>query len=138
MIRLDDDFLAEVGLADLPEDERKALLTHVFKTLETRVGTILVASLSDPQLIEFEAIVDRNDEVMAQVLDRYFPEWRQRVDVNDDTAVSEMASYFWLKVNSPDHSEIVQREFAKLSAEIREAAPVILAGIIPGARDTLG
>lgn len=41
MLKLDNNLLAELGLGSLPEDQKKAMLQHVYETLELRVGTQL-------------------------------------------------------------------------------------------------
>ena len=39
MFQLDDKFLQEVGLGDLPDDQKQAFLAHFREQLELRVGT---------------------------------------------------------------------------------------------------
>ena len=44
MFKLDDDFLATIGLATLPADQKPDMLRHIYATLELRVGMKLAAS----------------------------------------------------------------------------------------------
>ena len=54
MFHLDDNFLQEVGLEALPQNQRQAFLEQVYSSLEGRVGVQLSEGLSDNQLEEFE------------------------------------------------------------------------------------
>jgi hypothetical protein len=99
MIKLDDDLLAELGLAALPPDDKKRMLTHIYETLEMRVGMELAKQMSDAQLNEFEQFINRNDEAGALK---------------------------WLETNFPNYKEVVAAEFEKLKVEIKQVAPQIL------------
>lgn len=65
MFQLDDKFLADVGLNDLPDSEKPAFLQHIYDELELRVGTQLSDGMSDDQLQEFESIIDKNETVIS-------------------------------------------------------------------------
>ena len=60
MFQLDEKFLEDIGLNDLPEEQKKPFLQHIYDELELRVGTKLSDGMSDEQLEEFESIIDRN------------------------------------------------------------------------------
>lgn len=100
MFKLDDDFLASVGLAALPADDKRKMLAHIYETLELRVGIKLAQNMSDAQLNEFEQLMDANDEAGALK---------------------------WLETNVPNYKDVVAAELAALKAEITEQAPGILA-----------
>jgi hypothetical protein len=100
MIKLDDNFLKELGLGELPPDERKKMLAHIYETLEMRVGVKLASGMSDAQLNEFEAYVNNKDE---------------------------QGALKWLETNFPDYKKVVEEELGKLKGEIQQAAPQILA-----------
>lgn len=100
MIKLDDDLLAELGLAALPTEEKKKLLAHIYETLEMRVGMKLAEQMTDAQLTEFEQFIDRNDENGA---------------------------LHWLETNFPNYKDVVAAEFEVLKGEIAQSAPQILA-----------
>lgn len=102
MIKLDDNLLAELGLQSLPPEEKKNLLRHIYETLEMRVGTTLAQQMTDAQLDEFEAFINANDEAGA---------------------------LRWLETNFPNYKDVVAQEFDKLKAEVRQAAPQILADV---------
>lgn len=100
MFKLDDEFLQELGLGGLPADDKKAMLNHIYETLEMRVGMKLAEQMTNEQLDEFEEYIKRNDEAGA---------------LN------------WLETNFPDYKQVVADELEKLKAEIKSAAPQILA-----------
>jgi hypothetical protein len=100
MIKLDDNLLTELGLQVLPAEDKKALLRHIYETLEMRVGTTLARQMTDGQLDEFEAFINSNDEAGA---------------------------LRWLETNFPNYKDVVAQEFEVLKAEVRQSASQILA-----------
>ena len=99
MFQLDDNLLHELGLGTLPAAEKNKMLSHIYETLELRVGMRLAEQMSDAQLDEFEGFIDRNDEAGA---------------------------LHWLETNFPDYKKVVADELEKLKSEIKEQAPAIV------------
>jgi hypothetical protein len=99
MIQINDNLLQEIGLANLPQVERRSLLNHIYETLELRVGMRLADQMSNEQLDEFE---------------KYF-------EAKDDKG-----AFNWLETNFPNYKDIVQQEFDKLKGEVSRSAPQIL------------
>jgi hypothetical protein len=99
MFQLDDNLLQELGLGSLPPAEKNKMLGHIYETLELRVGMRLAEQMTDEQLDEFEAFIDRNDEAGA---------------------------LHWLETNFPDYKKVVAEELEKLKAEIKTQAPAIV------------
>jgi predicted RNA-binding Zn ribbon-like protein len=100
MFNLDDNFLKELGLGELPADEKTKMLSHIYETLEMRVGMQLASGMTDAQLDEFESFINKQDEEGALK---------------------------WLETNFPNYKQVVADELEKLKAEISAAAPQILA-----------
>ncbi|HVS78935.1 MAG TPA: DUF5663 domain-containing protein [Candidatus Saccharimonadales bacterium] len=100
MFQLDDNLLRELGLGDLPAEEKNKMLAHIYETLELRVGMKLAEQMSDAQLDEFEGFIDRNDEAGALK---------------------------WLETNFPHYKDVVADELEKLKNEIKQQAPQIMA-----------
>lgn len=98
-INLDRNLLEELGLGTLPENEKGALLTHIYETLEMRVGMRLADQMTNEQLDEFEKYFEAKDDAGA---------------------------FHWLETNFPNYKDIVQDEFNKLKEEVRQSAPQIL------------
>ena len=100
MFKLDDNLLIELGLGSLPPAEKNRMLGHIYETLEMRVGMKLAQRMTNEQLDEFEAFIDRNDEAGALK---------------------------WLETNFPNYKQVVAEELEALKAEIKAAAPQIVA-----------
>jgi len=98
-INLDKNLLDELGLGSLPDVEKDSLLSHIYETLETRVGMRLADQMTEEQLEEFDRFYQAKDEAGA---------------------------FHWLETNFPNYKEIVQDEFNKLKEEVRLSAPQIL------------
>lgn len=100
MLKIDDNLLQELGLGTLPAEEKRSLLTHIYETLEMRVGMRLADQMTNEQLDEFETYFEAKDDAGA---------------------------FKWLETNFPNYKEIVNEEFEKLKAEVGQSAPQILA-----------
>lgn len=100
MFKLDDNLLIELGLGSLPPAEKNRMLSHIYETLEMRVGMKLAQRMTNQQLDEFEAFIDRNDEAGALK---------------------------WLETNFPNYKQVVAEELEALKSEIKTAAPQIVA-----------
>ena len=99
MLKLDDNFLQELGLGELPAEDKKKMLAHIYETLELRVGMKLAEKMTDAQLDEFEKLAQANDE---------------------------SASLKWLETNAPDYKQVVVEQLENLKSEIKKSAPQIL------------
>jgi hypothetical protein len=108
MFQLDDNLLRELGLGDLPAEEKNKMLAHIYETLELRVGMKLAEQMTDNQLDEFEGFIDRNDEAGALK---------------------------WLETNFPDYKQVVADELEKLKSEIKEQAPAIMQATVSNPQD---
>lgn len=129
MFQLDDKFLQELGLDQLPEDQKQAFKEHIYSELELRVGVRLSEGLSDAQLSEFESFVDRDDEKVRAWIAVNSPDY-----INDPTYVqlranapqgmdepalrAEYASLKWLGINRPNYREVVAQVLEELKREI--------------------
>jgi len=91
MFQFDDSFLQSLGLGEMPEEQKKAFLQHLYEELELRVGTRLSEGMSEQQLSGFETLIDSNDENGA---------------------------LGWLESNRPDYKAVVAEELEKLKQEV--------------------
>ncbi len=98
MFQIDDNFLASLGLANLPQEEKDKMKAHIYETLEMRVGMTLASNMTEAQLDEFEQLMNKNDEEGALK---------------------------WLETNFPNYRQVVADELEKLKQEIAGAAPQI-------------
>ena len=137
MFQLDDQFLQDIGLADLPEEQKKPFLQHVYDQLEYRVGVRLSEGMSDDQLEEFESIIDRKPEVIEAWVAQYAPNFASDelfvkiqtasgLQANDPQVKAEYAATKWLEVNRPDYREVVAQTLEELKEEIGKSRAAIL------------
>ena len=96
-MHFDDKFMREVGLGDMPEDEKRAFMEHAEEELEVRVGQGVGAGLTDAQMDEFEQVAGTD------------------------------AAAAWLEQNAPDFRETVARIFYSFKEEIIREKDAILA-----------
>ncbi len=86
----DEQFLQEMGLSAMPEDQKQAFLDYVQEELEIRIGERISKGLTETQLNEFDMITDQEEAAK------------------------------WLEKNRPDYREIVTRTINEMKEEIRE------------------
>jgi len=97
MIRVDENFMTEIGLAEMPAAEKQAFMDHAEEELEVRVGQAVSAGLSDAKIDEFSRISD-----------------------------DQTATLSWLEQNVPNFREIVMQVFEAFKQELRTERQTIL------------
>jgi hypothetical protein len=143
MFKLDDKFLEELGLGDLPPEQKQAFLQHIYSELEMRVGERLTEGMSDELLDEFGYFVDMNADGMNKWFAENLPDYADRDDFKQlkeanpqapETAVqSEYGAMKWLQLNRPDYPQVVGAVLEEIKGEIRANKDAILAGAAEGA-----
>lgn len=98
-MRIDEELLNTLGLAELKPEAKTSLLKHLVEELELNVGTVIAAKLNDDQIEQFEKLIDGGDQAQALA---------------------------WLQQNYPDYKQVVQAELEKLKEQIKTNAPAIL------------
>lgn len=129
MFQLDDQFLIDVGLGSLPEEQKKPFLQHTYEQLEYKVGIRLSEGMSDAQLQEFEAIIDKKQDVISNWIATHAPDYQNEeifqrlaqatnLPPTDPNLVGEYAATKWLEVNRPDYRDVVARTLEEIKQEI--------------------
>jgi hypothetical protein len=98
---LDDDFINQVGLGDLSEDEKNHFRGYALQTLQLRIGERLSEDLTEEQLEELE------DKIIVE------PHDTPEVAEKKQQLVTE-----WLKTNHPNYEQVVAEEVEKLKQEM--------------------
>ena len=140
MFQLDDNFLKELGLDRMPEEQRKPFLEHIYSELELRVGERLSQGMSDAQLDEFANIIDKVPGAVDALLDKHAPNYTEEpmfqrlvqatgVSADDPRLRNEYAATKWLEVNRPDYRNVVATVMEELKREIMANREAILGGI---------
>ena len=88
-MQFDEQFLIDMGLSAMPEEQKQKFLDYVQEELEVRIGERISRGLTEEQLNEFDQISDPS--VAAR----------------------------WLEENRPDYREIVNRTIEDMKEEIR-------------------
>ena len=89
-MEFNEQFLQEMGLSSMPEEQKKKFLTYIQEELEIRIGERIAKGLTETQLNEFDMITDQNEATK------------------------------WLEKNRPDFREIVTRTIEEMKQEIRD------------------
>jgi len=142
MFQLDDKFLADIGLDTLPEEQKKPFLQHTYDQLEYKVGIRLSEGMTDPQLEEFESIIDRKPEVITPWLTAHAPNYQSEevfqrlmqtsgLPATDANLIAEYAATKWLEVNRPDYRDVVARTLEEIKQEIIASRDAILGSMQP-------
>jgi hypothetical protein len=137
MFQLDEQFLKDLGLDQLPQDQKQAFLDHIYSELELRVGVRLSDGLSDDQLKEFESFVDRDDQKVQSWVaanspdylnDQSYQQLKQNAPQNADekALLAEYASLKWLGLNRPNYRDVVSQVLSELKQEIMSNRDTLL------------
>ncbi len=136
-MKFDDEFLNEVGLANLPPEQKSAFLKQAQDELELRVGEKISRGLTDAQIEEFEGIMQNDQQVIKKVVSELGTDFREdpiyqkilkRHGVEEGTweIISEYLSIKWIQKNRPDYHDIVESTLRDLKAEIKSDSTKIL------------
>ena len=137
-MKFDDDFLARVGLSQLPADQKEAFLKDTQEELEVRVGNKMSENMSDAQIKEFEGIMTNDQQVIRKVVSELGMDFRTdpiyqnllaSYGVKEGTweIIGEYLSIKWVQKNCPNYAEIVRNAASELEAEIKQNSAAILA-----------
>ena len=129
MFQLDENFLNDLGLQDMPAEQKDAFLKHIYDELELRVGTKLSEGLSEDQLREFERIIDRDQASIQNWIRNHAPNYVEdpmfvrlqqatKLDAGDQGLLAEYSATKWLEVNRPDYRDVVASVLDELKKEI--------------------
>lgn len=136
-MKFDDNFLMEVGLQALPESQKKEFLAQAQEELEVRVGEKMCEGMSDEQLVEFEKLMENDQETIRKMVFELKEDFRKDpvylkllkkhgVTEGNWEILSEYLSVKWIQKNRPEHKKVVEEVAEALKAEIRAQAPEIL------------
>ncbi|MDR1421993.1 MAG: DUF5663 domain-containing protein [Coriobacteriales bacterium] len=141
-LKLDNDFLEEIGLGSMPEKRKTRFISDLYADLEMRVGKKITEGLSDEIIDEFGAFVDKDTEIMRGWLSRNFPldipENRQTLErfyenrashgqsLDSEAIMSEFGAMMWLARNCPDYRMVVAAVFGEIKKELTERSAAIL------------
>jgi uncharacterized protein DUF5663 len=81
-IPVDEQFLKEMGLEDLSQDQRPAALSTILNTLNQRVAERVADSLSEDKIDEFDQMMDGepDEPALASWLQANVPNYQQLIN----------------------------------------------------------
>lgn len=137
MLRLDDNFLNELGLGSMPDHEKKPFIAHIYDELEQRVGVRLSKGLTNQQMEEFELIASGSKESISRWLESNVPDYQNRSDYANLATASglvsgspeldlEYASSKWFDKNIPGYQKEIEQELNIIKEEIKKNKDAIL------------
>ena len=123
MIKVDERFLAEVGLQNLPEPQKEALVAEIQVELEK-----MSEGMTPEQLEEFDGIMRKDRNVMIRFLsklgdyrqDEIYQKLLQKYNVTEGTLeiLGEYLSVKWIQLNRPDYAKVAQDIESEFKQEI--------------------
>lgn len=89
-MELNDDFLREVGLSAMPDDQKESFLAYIEEELEVRIGEKISEGIPEEELKKFEAMDDidallwlkENKPDFANIVDKTIDEIKAEVAAN--------------------------------------------------------
>ncbi len=136
-MKFDENFLIEVGLQALPENQKGEFLAQAQAELEKRVGEKICEGMSDERLLEFKRLMDNDQGEIRKMVFDLKTDFREdlvyqkilkkhNVTEGNWAILAEYLSVKWIQKYRPDHRQIVEEMAEQLKAEIRAQAPAIL------------
>lgn len=128
-MKLNERFLDEIGLSNLPSQDKQAFLEYVYSEVEMRVGDALSKDMTPEQIVEFKKIADKDSSFIINWLSAFVPMYHSDTlfekmqkttgyDVADMRLLSEYAATKWLELNRPDYAQVVADVVSKMRQEI--------------------
>jgi len=137
MFQFDESFLEQVGLSNMPQEQKDTFLQYAQDQLEVRIGEKMSEGLSEEQLDEFEKIIDNDQETVQKWLaqlgdyqnDETFIKLKEDADMdgNDQMLLADYVTAKWLDQNCPQYQQIIHDVMGELQEEISQQKDAILA-----------
>ena len=89
-MQFDEQFLSDIGLDDMPEEQKKAFLDYAQEELEVRIGEKISEGMTEEQLNEFDTIEDQ--ELAIEWLEKNRPDYKEVVASVVEDFKNEIAS----------------------------------------------
>jgi len=112
----DEQIIEQLGIADLPADEKEIIINEA----QVRIGESVSELLTDAQLNEYQAIIDGNDDVIAAWLESNVPNYKDEAvyqsfeeGVESDPEANDpkklFASIAWVQFTVPNVQDVVAK-----------------------------
>ena len=112
----EEQIIAQLGLADLPEDEQAAVITEA----QLRIGEAVSEILTDDQLNEYQGIIDGNEQVITAWLEKNVPDYKNEAvyqtfeegveqDPEHNNPAKLFASVAWIQYTVPNLQDVLAK-----------------------------
>ncbi|MCL1930134.1 hypothetical protein FWF93_03285 [Candidatus Saccharibacteria bacterium] len=124
---LDEQYLKDIGVADLPEDVRQQVADELESNMQDAISIRVAEDLSDTLMDEFDVLNDGAASDVRAWLDRVMPYYasspeflagKEQSGVSDDDFTRSYAMVKWLGMNVPNYGEIVNEVLESSKSEI--------------------
>jgi hypothetical protein len=136
MYELDDNFLTEIGIANMSEPAKGKLVAGIQQTISDRV-LIKIADQVDEKLIDqLEAINGESPEAAKKWLESNLPNYADSADfklfsdtVGSDNAIQLFAQSKWFETNLPTFPAIVEQTASEVQDELKTVGKAANSGL---------
>jgi hypothetical protein len=124
---LDDQYLQDLGINELPEDVKKEIITGLEQTIQDAITIRIMEKLSTELVDEFNGLNDGSVDDVKAWLTKVSPYYATSPEFLDSKAKSgakegdftrQYAILKWLGMNVPDYNQIVLEVLASTKGEI--------------------
>lgn len=126
MFELSEEYLADIGIATMPEPARSTLIENIKKLIQNRLNLKLADELTDEKVAELERISTSLDDAkwwLGENYPRYegSPEYEQfKKQVNEgNDPIALFAQSKWLQVNIPNFAMLLQETLDEVKGELK-------------------
>jgi hypothetical protein len=124
---LDEQYLQDLGVNDLPEDAKKEIVAGLEQTVQDAISVRVVEKLPDALIDEFNSLTDGSIEEVKAWLTKVSPyyatapeflENKEKSGTDEEDFTRQYALIKWLAMNVPDYNQIVLEVLANTKGEL--------------------
>jgi SNF2 family DNA or RNA helicase len=120
----DEQIIAQLNIEALPDDEK----TEVIREAQVRIGETISEELTEEQLVEYQAIIDGNEQVIATWLEKNVPHYKDEAiyqsfeegyesDPEHNSPAKLFASIAWIQLTVPHIQDLVAKVIESFKQE---------------------
>lgn len=126
MFELSEEYLAEIGIATMPEPARSTLVSNIQKLIQGRLNIKLADVLDDNKVSELERVSTSTDDAKWWLGENYpkyegtleYDQFKQQVAEGEDPIVL-FAQTKWFQMNIPNFSTYLEETLEEVKSELK-------------------
>ena len=126
MFELNEEYLADIGIATMPEPARSTLVSNIKKLIQNRLNIKLADELTDEKVSELERISSSIHDAKWRLGENFpkyqgsaeFEQFKNQVTDGSDP-VSLFAQSKWFQVNIPNFALVLQQTLDEVKQELK-------------------